>query len=117
MATVQEARTPDQRDHRHGQLSAVGWGLLFVWIGIAVLADVGWGWGLVGVGVIILGMQVIHQMVGGARLDVFSTICGLLFLIGGIWELFSISFGLVPALSIAAGIVLVLSALTRRPAR
>lgn len=104
------------RDHRHSQISAIGWGVLLVWIGIAILLQIGWGWGLVGVGVIILGSQGVHQMAGDARLDWFSTLCGVVFLAGGIWELFSISVGLVPVLCIAAGAVLVLSALTRRPA-
>lgn len=39
------------------KLAAVGWGLFFIWIGIAFLADVGWGMGLLGVGVIALGTQ------------------------------------------------------------
>lgn len=37
------------------KLDAIGWGLFFIWIGIAILANVGWGFGLIGVGVIILG--------------------------------------------------------------
>jgi hypothetical protein len=37
------------------KLDAAGWGLFFIWTGVAVLADVGWGVGLIGVGVIILG--------------------------------------------------------------
>lgn len=117
MATAQMTRSPDRNDHAHRQVSAVGWGLLFVWVGIAALAQVGWGFGLLGVGLIILGSQAVHLIIGGVRLDWFSTICGLLFLMGGVWELFSISFGLVPALSIVAGALLLLSALTSRPAR
>lgn len=41
---------------RHRTLDAVGWGLFFIWIGIAILIDVGWGIGLIGVGVLILGL-------------------------------------------------------------
>ena len=37
------------------KLDTIGWGLFFIWIGIAILADMGWGVGLIGVGVIILG--------------------------------------------------------------
>jgi hypothetical protein len=37
------------------RLDSLGWGLFFIWIGIAFLADVGWGVGFIGVGIIILG--------------------------------------------------------------
>lgn len=45
------------------KLDAVGWGLFFIWIGIAVLADVGWGVGLIGVGLIILGGLVAREYI------------------------------------------------------
>lgn len=117
MATVQQPPLTGGREHSHQQLSAIAWGLLFVWVGVAVLFGVGWGYGLLGVGAIILGSQVAHLMVGEFRLDWFSTIVGLIFLLGGIWTLFSIQVGLVPILCIAAGVALMLSALTSRPAR
>lgn len=37
------------------KIDAIGWGLFFLWMGIAILADVGWGIGLIGIGLIILG--------------------------------------------------------------
>lgn len=117
MATVQQPPLGASREQGHRQLSAIGWGLLFVWVGLATLFQVGWGYGLVGVGVIILCSQIAHQVVGGIRLDIFSTIVGLMFLLGGIWELFSIQVGLVPILCIVAGVALMLSALTSRPSR
>ena len=43
------------------KLDAVGWGLFFIWIGVAVLTDVGWGVGLIGVGFIILGALVARE--------------------------------------------------------
>lgn len=44
-----------QRKKRHRKLDAIGWGLFFIWIGTAVLANLGWGIGLIGIGVIIMG--------------------------------------------------------------
>lgn len=117
MATVQQPPMIGGREHSHRQLSAVAWGLLFVWVGIAALFNVGWGYGLIGVGVIILASQVAHMVLGEFRIDVFSTVVGLIFLLGGIWALFSIQVGLVPILCIVAGVALMLSALTSRPAR
>lgn len=95
----------------------MAWGLLFVWVGVGTLAQVGWGYGLIGVGVIILGAQLARRFVVGLELEAFSTAVGLIFLLGGIWELFSVQVELVPILCIAAGVALILSALTARPAR
>ena len=44
-----------RRRHMARKLDAVGWGLFFIWVGIAFLADLGWGVGLVGVGVLGVG--------------------------------------------------------------
>lgn len=117
MATVQQPPIVGGRERGHRQLSAVAWGLLFVWVGIATLFSVGWGYGLIGVGVIILASEIAHVMLGEHRVDVFSTIVGLVFLLGGTWTLFSIQVALVPIICIVAGIALMLSALTSRPAR
>ena len=117
MATVQPPPILGNREHGHRQLSAIGWGLLFIWVGVAVLLSVGWGYGLLGVGAIILVSQLAHLVVGEFRLDWFSTIVGLIFLLGGVWSVFSIQVGLVPILCIVAGVALMLSALTSRPAR
>jgi hypothetical protein len=51
---IQEIKTA-QRKKLNRTLDAVGWGLFFIWMGIAILADVGWGVGLIGTGLIILG--------------------------------------------------------------
>jgi hypothetical protein len=45
-----------QRKKRHRKLDTVGCGLFFIWVGIAILANLGWGIGLIGVGLIILAM-------------------------------------------------------------
>ena len=117
MATVQPPSITGGREHSHRQLSAIGWGVLFIWVGIAALFNVGWGYGLIGVGVIILGSQIAHILVGETHIDWFSTIVGLMFLFGGIWILFGIQVSLVPIFVIVAGVALLLSALTSRPAR
>lgn len=117
MAITRQTPVVEGREYSHRQLSAISWGVLFVWVGVAVLLNVGWGYGLLGVGVIILASQVAHVLLGEFRIDWFSTIVGLLFALGGIWSLFGIQVGLVPVLCIVAGVALMLSALTSRPAR
>ena len=56
----QELKTA-QRNKRNRTLDAVCWGVFFIWIGVAILADLGWGVGLIGVGLIILGVLVARE--------------------------------------------------------
>jgi hypothetical protein len=49
------------------RLDSLGWGLFFIWIGIAFLADVGWGVGFIGVGLIILGGLVAKEYLLGSN--------------------------------------------------
>jgi len=60
----QEIET-DRRKKRHRTLDAVGWGLFFIWIGIAVLTDLGWGVGFIGMGLLILGLLAARELLSG----------------------------------------------------
>ncbi len=95
------------------RLDAAGWGLFFVWIGIALVSGVGWGAGLLGVGIITLGGQAARKYFG-LRAEAFWVLVGSLFSIGGIWELAYIQLGLLPILCIAIGLVLLASTLVRK---
>jgi hypothetical protein len=96
------------------KLDVVGWGLFFIWIGIAFLANLSWGIGLVGVGVLVLGGQMARKYMS-LRFEAFWAMVGALFIIGGVWELFSVHVSLVPILCIVAGVALVVSALLGKP--
>lgn len=61
----QERKTAP-RENLHRKLDAVGWGLFFIWIGIAILADVGWGIGLIGVGLLIIGLMAAGEYLAGS---------------------------------------------------
>jgi hypothetical protein len=95
------------------QLRAIGWGLFFLWIGLALLGGVGWGIGLLGVGVIIVGEQLARKYFH-LRSDSFWAAIGVLFVVGGLWELFGIQVGLGPILCILVGIALLFSPLLAR---
>lgn len=102
------------------KLDAAGWGLFFIWIGIAFLADVGWGIGLLGIGIIMLGIQAGRNYFG-LPVEGFGLVTGILFAVAGVWELLEINLGrepipdgLMPILSIAVGIVLVVFAVLRK---
>lgn len=103
------------------KLEAAGWGLFFIWIGIAVLASVGWGVSLVGVGVITLGGQAARKY-SGVPVEGFWVFVGVLFFLGGLWRALgfgagrvAIPGGLVPVVCILAGATLLFSALFGRP--
>lgn len=94
------------------RLDAAAWGLFFIWVGVALVTNVGWGAGLLGVGVITLGVQVARRYFGLAA-EGFWIVVGLLFVLGGLWELLGVQFSLAPIVSIVAGIALLLSAMRR----
>jgi hypothetical protein len=72
--------------------------------------DVGTGVDLLGVGAITLGGQAARNYFG-LRLEGFWVVVGLLFAVGGLWELFEVKLSLVAVLFIAAGLAFFVSAL------
>ncbi|UCD63124.1 MAG: hypothetical protein JSW34_10240 [Candidatus Zixiibacteriota bacterium] len=99
---------PAKRESGH-RLGTVGWGLFFIWIGVAFLAELSLGVVLMGVGVITLFMQVLRSAYK-LKLEWFWVAIGVLFLVGGIWELWEPELPLIPVLLIVAGLLLFLSA-------
>jgi hypothetical protein len=55
-----------RRKKLHRTLDAVGWGLFFIWIGIAFVADLGWGVGFIGFGLLILGLLAVGEILTGS---------------------------------------------------
>ena len=108
--TQGDGRSGGQEKGLAGRLDKAGWGLFFIWIAIAFVADVGDGVGLLGVAVIVLGGQVARKSMG-VPLEGFWLVVGVLFLLGALWELYSVELPLVPIVLGLAGIVLVLSAI------
>ena len=96
------------------KLDRIAWGLFFLWIGIAFLANLGWGMGLLGIGIIILGGQIARKSVGFG-LEMFWVLVGVLFLLGGIWDLLSVHVSLTPIVCIVSGVLLLGSALLSKP--
>ena len=94
------------------KLDAAAWGLFFVWVGVALIAHIGWGLGLLGVGVITLGGQLARKYFS-LTVERFWVVVGLLFVLGGVWELLGLQFSLVPILLIVSGVALLLSTMRR----
>ncbi len=101
-------RTPLEK-----RLDAVAWGLFFIWVGIAVLADVGWGIALLGVGAIPLAAEAARKYLG-LRVERFWVFAGCGFVAwGGLLLLdiqlreASIPGGAIPIAFIVVGLMLV----------
>jgi hypothetical protein len=95
------------------RLDGIGWALFFIWVGIAFLADVGWGWGLLGLGAIILPEAAVRWYLA-LNIGAFWIVCGLLFVVGGLLELFQIELPLVPVLLILGGVAMLIGVIRGR---
>jgi hypothetical protein len=103
---IEELKPAAARDLAE-KIAAVGWGLFFIWVGIALVMDVGFGVGLLGVGIITLGGQAARH-VFNLKLESFWVIVGLCFVLGGLRELFEPRLPLGPTLLILAGVAVIL---------
>ena len=90
------------------KLPAAGWGLFFIWIGIALLLKLNTGIILLGIGTITLLVQVARKYLN-LRLEMFYVVIGVLFMIGGFWENYKPDFPLIPVFLIVVGTGLLLS--------
>lgn len=115
MKKSEELRTNERSELTH-KLQVVGWGLFFIWVGIAVLTKIEVGIGLLGVGIITLGMQAVRKYFN-LKLEGFWVIVGLIFFIGGIWALFQPKVPLLPIVLIVAGLALIFSIFRGKRAR
>jgi len=102
-------------------IDAAGWGLFFIWIGVAFLTHVGWGVGLLGVGIIALGAQAARKYFA-LNVDRFGLVLGTVFVAAGVLLLLDIHADtapipamLVPLLFIVVGVAILVSVWRRRP--
>jgi hypothetical protein len=105
------------------KIDTVGWGVLLMWVGAALFADVGWPTFFLGAGLIVLGSQAARSYFG-MRLDWFALVLGICLVATGGLHALDIHLGrimtpawLVPSAFIAAGVVIALSAWRRRGPR
>jgi hypothetical protein len=117
--TNQEEKSPvkkhlgaDDPDLAH-KLDVTGWGLFFIWLGIAFLLNLSVGISMLGIGVITLVMQGI-RIQKKIKVEVFWVVIGILFVLGGLWELFRPDVPLVSVVLIIAGVALLLSILRKK---
>ncbi len=106
----------EKRRELSSRIDTVGWGLLFIWVGIAFLLQVGWPTGLIGVGILFVGEQAI-RLFYRAEVEWFWGLVGLAFIAGGIWHLAESDVPFIPVLLILAGVVLLLSVVFKKQTR
>jgi len=91
--------------------SALAGGGVATWLGIALWAGLGWGIALAGIGIILLVEQLTRRRFG-LRYDLFRVIAGATGLIGGMLIEGGADIGFGPAILIALGVFIILSALS-----
>lgn len=91
------------------KVDAGSWGLFFVWLGLGLLLDINDAIWLLGVAAIVLVTQALRNRLS-LRVEGFWVVVGLCFLLGGVWELFSVSVELVPVLLVLGGVALLITA-------
>lgn len=114
-ASDMQTTMPETTHADRGKLEVLGWGLGFIWIGVAMLLDAGWGWGLLGLGLIGLSGQALRRY-RSIEVDWFGLILGMILLLAGIMNLLNLSFpdgAILPVLSILLGTIFLLSFLKK----
>lgn len=95
------------------KLSAAGWGLFLIWVGVLFIGGLSTAIGLSGIGVITLGVQT-ARLSAGLEYERFWVLVGALFLAGAAWEFFTPSLPLISVVLILGGVVVLRSAIGRR---
>ena len=91
------------------KVDAGSWGLFLVWLGLGLFFDIDDAIWLLGVAGIVLGTQALCSRLS-LRVEGFWIVVGLCFLLGGLWELFSLTVELVPVLLVLGGATLLITA-------
>ena len=105
MNNTQPALAKGSPTEKSEKISSVGWAIFFIWVGIAILANLPWGWFLLGVGILVLAAQIARWLMD-MKIEGFWVACGTVFLAGGLWTLLDLPWPLAPILIILLGVVL-----------
>ena len=102
------------------RIEATGWGLFFLWVGVALVASVGWGIALLGTGVISLAVQSARRL-SGLSVCRWSVGFGACLTLAGLVQWLDVPLGeaplpawVVPAAFAAIGIAILVSTWARR---
>jgi len=102
----QEATLRKQNDLEN-KMATLGWGVGFVWVGVAILSGLSTGIGLLGVGLITLGTQAMRRF-SGLAFESLWVVIGILFTLGGLWKIYQVKVELLSTVLLAAGFLLLI---------
>ncbi len=111
--TAVERKTNKARQRRWDALVT---GLILVWLGVVVFADLGWSAGLVGVGVVVLLEQALHWL-WNAGFDGFYVGAGPIAAVAGAASIAGVNVPVLAIALIVAGLWLAGAALTHKARR
>jgi hypothetical protein len=97
--------SPAETNGRAQQIDSIAWAVFFIWVGVAMLAQVPWGWFLLGVGILVLVAQLARWQMD-MKIEVFWVACGTVLVAGGLWNLLDLPWPLAPILLILLGVAL-----------
>ena len=95
------------------RIGALSWGLFFIWVGIAVAANLGLGLALVGIGAITLATQLVRWAIH-APVETFWLVAGGFFIAAGVWPLLGLTVSFVPILLMAMGVLIAAGGLGKK---
>ena len=105
-----ESKAPLSDGSRSNLVDSMGWAAFFVWIGIALYAEVGWGAALIGMGLIVLAGQLARRMMSlpgdGWGMGICLVTVGLLLWLDVRYGTASFWSWVIPALFVAAGLMI-----------
>jgi hypothetical protein len=120
MSTGEQGRTMETGRVSAATIDAAGWGMFFIWVGVALVASVGWGVGLLGTGIISLGVQLARSLVA-LKVDRWGLAFGTCLIVAGLVQWLDIPLHnaplpswLVAAAFIALGVAILASTWARR---
>jgi hypothetical protein len=118
MNTSEQGRTTETGRVSAAMIDSAGWGVLFIWVGIALVANVGWGVALLGTGIVSLGSQAARSLFA-LKVDRWGLAFGTCLTVAGLAQWLDIPLApllswVVPVLFVALGVAILASAWGRR---
>jgi hypothetical protein len=109
---------PEKKERKRlsKKLDAIGWSLLFIWIGLVLITGFETGVMLLGIGLIILGGQAGRKYFQ-LKVEKFWLIVGLLFLGGGLWGISGLNAPFAAVVLILAGVLILFSTLRKQDSK
>jgi hypothetical protein len=95
------------------RLGTVGWGLFFLWIGLALILGFQLHISLIGIGVIILGMQLVRKYFK-FKFETFWLVVGICLIFFSLVKIPQINIPVIPILLIVFGILFFISAFKKK---